>query len=162
MKSSFHAYTDLVLFVFGLSLASYSQSVICTPEVLRVPLKKVQEDESNEQQIETDNCTQHTQRFVLGTDGLWDVLSTEEAGKHVSRHPVRQYTTSEKNQTSETVTTVNGDKRHQVEEEGGTECDFDDQIVLPKQAAFQLMEACLKNNGYVDDVTIVVVDISYR
>jgi len=50
---------------------SASKAVICTPEVINVPLKISAADNDKEQ----------IQRFVLATDGLFDVLSNEQVGK---------------------------------------------------------------------------------
>lgn len=73
-------------------------------------------------------------RFVLGSDGLWDTLSNEKVGKIVARKQTK------KNDAS--------DKSEEV-------------IVDPNQAASELMQECLKHGGYVDDVTLIVVDVSY-
>ena len=51
-----------------------SKAVICAPQVINVPLN-----------ISTKKGKEKTQRFVLGTDGLWDSLSNEAVGKAASR-----------------------------------------------------------------------------
>lgn len=52
-----------------------SKAVICTPQVVNVPLNIGTKSKGKEK----------TQRFVLGTDGLWDMLSNEAVGKAASQ-----------------------------------------------------------------------------
>lgn len=71
-------------------------------------------------------------RLVLASDGLLDVMTNQQIGEIVARVQKKE------------------------EEDSGEET-----IVSPGQAASKLMEECLKNGGHLDDVTILVVDVSY-
>lgn len=55
-----------------------SKAVICTPQVIYVPLN-----------ISTRKGKEKTQRFVMGTDGLWDMMSNEAVGKAACRQAFR-------------------------------------------------------------------------
>ena len=106
-----------------------SKSVICTPEVINVPLK-----------ISTEKGKEKTQRFVLGSDGLWDVLSLGAAGKAAAR----------KSSSSSSSSKTNGNSPKSAVS------------TSPKEAAEKLLQKCLDSGGSRDDVTIIVVDVSYN
>jgi serine/threonine protein phosphatase PrpC len=79
-----------------------------------------------------DDEESRTQRFILACDGLYDVMSNEDVGRFAARRQRR------------------GDP-------GGVEVEV---IVSPKEAATIIMEECLRNGGYMDDVTIIVFDVT--
>lgn len=60
-----------------------SKSIICTPEVINVPLK-----------ISVDKPEEKTQRFVLASDGLWDAIENDVVGKAAARRPALKRTRS--------------------------------------------------------------------
>ena len=103
-------------------IGNSSKSVICTPEVIGVPL-----------QIGTENENDNTQRFVLASDGLWDVLDNDAVGRAATRKKVN-----------------------------GNDSPKQGPIVSPKEAAINILEKCLEAGGNRDDVTICVVDVSYK
>jgi serine/threonine protein phosphatase PrpC len=124
---------------------SFSKAAIPTPDIFLVEIPKLVPmtviDNSSEfgsssfalDQSEVDDIDKLAEklqikpksyRFVLASDGLWDVLSNELVGKHAA-------------QTSPQGVPIS-----------------------PAKAAAQIMECCLLNEGYHDDVTILVLDIT--
>ena len=69
-------------------------------------------------------------RFIIASDGLWDVFDTDAVGVLAAR--VKQV-------------------------EDGTE-----KVTSAKEAAKEILDACIKEGGYEDDVTVLVMDISLR
>jgi serine/threonine protein phosphatase PrpC len=119
-------------------VASASKNVICTPEVVNVPLK-----------ISQDPGRERTQRFVLASDGLWDVVENDDVGKAAARHPMAKRRASregiERSQSPKTSPPT----------KVATSCS-------PKVAAAKVLQVCLEAGGNRDDITICVVDISCR
>ena len=104
-----------------------ARGIICTPELHRVPL--------------SGEGTTH--RFVIASDGLWDVMTNEEVGKIASRIQKKESTNEDNTNT----------------DNGANSTCNEEVIVNPSQAATKLMEHCLMNGGHVDDITLLVVDI---
>jgi serine/threonine protein phosphatase PrpC len=119
-------------------VVSASKSVICTPEVVNVPLK-----------LSQDPGRERTQRFVLASDGLWDVVENDDVGKAAARHPMAKRRASRDDiERSQSPKTSSSDR-------AATSCS-------PKVAAAKILQACLEAGGNRDDITICVVDISCR
>ena len=145
--------TDLLTVLFALPgfldiPAACSRSVICTPEVTRVPLNISPDGKDGKEK---------SQRFVLGTDGLWDVMSNQAVGKAAARKSSKSSSHHNKKQKDAQSNGSNShnDSNHGLDGKmGGAE--------TPKQAASRIMEQCLKNGGNQDDITICVVDVSYQ
>jgi serine/threonine protein phosphatase PrpC len=99
-----------------------------------------------------------TQRFVLGTDGLWDVMSNHAVGKAAARKASKSsshHNSKQKDDEQLNDRNSHNDSNHGLDGKmGGAE--------TPKQAASRIMEQCLKNGGNQDDITICVVDVSYQ
>ena len=115
-----------------------SGAVICTPDIFKVPIAG----------------KQRTHRFVLGCDGLWDVMSNAEVGKIVARVQTKDVAAGTEKEDAD-------DKEDtEKENEEGTSTD-DYLVVTPNQAAARLMKQCLKKGGHLDDVTILIVDVTY-
>lgn len=91
-----------------------SKACVCTPDIFRVP-------------ITLEGKTQTT-RFVLGSDGLFDILSNDKIGEVAAR--------------------IKKTNDHE-------------EIVDPEHAAAQVMERCLQQGGCLDDVTVIVFDVTY-
>jgi serine/threonine protein phosphatase PrpC len=130
--------SDVRVFPGGLSVSrtigdgNCSRAVICTPEVINVPLK-----------ICVDNAEEKTQRFVLASDGLWDVVDNEVVGAAAARMPALKRTISK-----------DGSRQSPKSEKNGKIC-------TPKEAATKVLQKCLDAGGSRDDITICVVDVSY-
>ena len=117
-----------------LVLASCSKSVICTPEVIKIPLKIGQEQ--NQERV---------QRFVLASDGLWDVTENDAVGKVAARHPMAERRKS-------------GDCNDRIYSSSNNATT---KFCSPKVAAARILQECLEAGGNRDDITICVVDVSY-
>jgi len=74
---------------------------------------------------------ERTQRFVIGSDGLWDVMDNFAVGQAAARQIIDEDTNWTEN-------------------------------VSPKEAAAKILEKCLEAGGNRDDVTICVVDVSFK
>lgn len=97
-----------------------SKGIICTPEVVHVPLN-----------ISTEKGKPRTQRFVLASDGLWDVTDNDAVGKAAARKVSSSSTASSRKPVS------------------------------TREAAEKIMQKCLDCGGSRDDITICVVDVGY-
>jgi len=71
-----------------------------------------------------------TYRFVIASDGLWDVFDTDAVAKYAARMKLLD--------------------------------DGSEKVSSPKETAKEIMDACIKDGGYEDDVTVLVMDISLR
>ncbi|CAB9522403.1 Protein phosphatase 2C 3 [Seminavis robusta] len=121
-----------------------SKSVICTPEVVNVPLK-----------IGIEDGMERTQRFVVATDGLWDVVENEAVGKAASRNS--------KNATVKRRKSSDGVSRSKspVRRTGSvTSSAKEAKRTSPKEAAMKILQICLDAGGSRDDITICVVDVT--
>ena len=114
-----------------------SEAIVCTPDVHHIPI--------------TDDGRVH--RLVLGSDGLWDVFENSEVGKIIARVQKKKIedATKEKDKDNNAIA---------ANEETSAKGD-ETVVVEPNQAASKLMEECLMNGGTMDDVTLIIVDISY-
>jgi serine/threonine protein phosphatase PrpC len=139
----------------------YSKSVICTPEVIEVPLD-INADSDGKQKA---------QRFVIASDGLWDVMTNQAVGRAASRkgsssksshsrHGQREddpASSSSNNPKNRSHSPKNRSHSPNTALDGKRSG-----AATPKEAAFRIMEHCLKNGGNQDDVTICVVDVRYQ
>jgi serine/threonine protein phosphatase PrpC len=139
----------LRLFPGGLALSrdigdvAFCRAAIATPDVFVVKIAPppcdtmysnsnddLDDDDASTSSSSTDAppppCT--TCRFVLASDGVWDVMSNETVGQLAARYP-------------------NGNIGEGSEE------------ISPSLAATSIMKECLPHKGYLDDVTILVVDV---
>jgi len=110
-----------------------SSAIICTPDIFHIPI----------------TGDGKTHRFVLGSDGLWDVMTNDEVGKIVARVQKTTATPVTDGEVQEDDDHANDDGNNMNEEK----------VVDPSEAAEKLMEECLKNGGQFDDVTLLIVDI---
>jgi serine/threonine protein phosphatase PrpC len=109
-----------------------SKAIICTPDIFRVPI----------------TGDGKTHRLVLGSDGLWDVMTNEEVGQIVCR--------LQKKETGQDDIETSASASNE-----GTNIDVGGTIIVdPNKAASKLMEECLHNGGHMDDVTILIVDVT--
>lgn len=101
--------------------------MICTPEVIHLPLK-----------ISLEEGKEKVQRFILATDGLFDVLENKDVGE-VAARKLRHDSNLQNGDSSNNPTARS-----------------------PKEAAANVLEKCLEAGGNRDDVTICVVDVKYQ
>lgn len=87
-----------------------------------------------------DSAEQKKQRFVLGSDGLFDILDNENVGRAASRRPVVKRTASK---------------------DGSKESPKKNKTSTVREAAAKILQQCLEAGGSRDDVTICVVDVGY-
>lgn len=113
---------------------AHSKAVICTPEVFRVPLNI---------------SAKRAQRFVIASDGLWDVLSNQKVGELAARY---QRPSDCDQPSSRSMSFSNKSGAAPLLEEATT-------FVSPSAAAAKILEHCLHNGGFLDDITILVVDV---
>jgi serine/threonine protein phosphatase PrpC len=116
----------------------HAKAVICTPDVFRVPLNI---------------STKRAQRFVVASDGLWDVLSNEKVGELAARYQVPS--PDNQNQRPSSIKRLSFSTKSAVAPMVGDQTEF----VAPSVAAAKILEHCLHNGGFLDDVTILVVDV---
>jgi serine/threonine protein phosphatase PrpC len=115
-----------------------TEAAVPTPEVFTVPLH-FDTNKNKDKKI--------TYRFVIASDGLWDVFQTDEVGQVVAQEYI------DKDYNAHSASHGIGHHNHKH-----APC-----IIRrrnPKQAAKELLDSCIKRGGYQDDVTILVVDVS--
>jgi hypothetical protein len=81
-------------------------------------------------------------------------MSNAEVGKIVAR--------VQKKETIAEPTNDDADNKKEGEIANNETSSTDDYVIVtPNQAAARLMTQCLKNGGHMDDVTILIVDVTY-
>lgn len=119
--------------------------------------QKVEEDKEDE----STRC--HVQRFILGSDGLFDVLTNDMVGTLGARWK----TSSSSSSSAAQDTTTTNDVLVSNDDDGSVEMSSQQkqkqqkqkEFVPPKEAADAILEQCLKKGGYDDDISVMVIDI---
>jgi len=85
----------------GLSVSRTIGDVGCSPAIICTPEVFVEKLDFNSSDLEVHQChySEKSYRYIIASDGLWDVLNTAEVGRIASRLQPLQHTVDEDNYT---------------------------------------------------------------
>lgn len=137
--------------------AAFSKALDCTPDIFHVPLfSKSQLSRRQQQHHQQDTTPRNNEiphRFIMASDGLWDILQNDRVGELAASH----YSILSTDNCSSGSESAGGSKQnHSIEILTSDEIQHK---VTPREAVQSLLTESLRSGGYTDDITVLVIDV---